>query len=94
MAQSTASIPESHEHLLRVPPRLWKLLFAGGLAIWLFSATISEITGDTILVPTVIIVGSFLVPVTVTAFALSRKRGATSRSRRWCSASSPPGRSR
>ena len=33
-----------------------------------------EITEDNILVPTVIIVGSFLVPVTMAAFALSRRR--------------------
>jgi protease PrsW len=73
VASITASVPEPHEHFVRLPPRLWKLLFAGGLAIWLFSAVITEITGDTILVPTVIIVGSFLVPVTIVAFALSHR---------------------
>ena len=69
-----ASVPEPQEHFIRLPSRLWKLLFCGGLGIWLFAAVITEITGDTILVPTVIIVGSFLVPATVAAFALSRRR--------------------
>ena len=69
-----ASVPEPQEHFIRLPSRLWKLLFSGGLGIWLFAAVITEITGDTILVPTVIIVGSFLVPVTMAAFALSRRR--------------------
>ena len=73
MASIAASLPEPHEHFVRLPTRLWKMLFAGGLAIWLFSAVITEITGDTILVPTVIIVGSFLVPVTIVAFALSHR---------------------
>jgi RsiW-degrading membrane proteinase PrsW (M82 family) len=68
-----AGDPETH--FIRLPPRLWKLLLVGGLGVWLFSAVISEITGDTVLVPTVIIVGSFLVPMTVAAFALSRPRG-------------------
>ena len=35
---------------------------------------VTEITDDNILVPTVIIVGSFMVPVTMAAFALSRRR--------------------
>ena len=40
----------------------------------MFSAVVTELTGDTILVPTVIVVGSFLVPTTMVAFALSRRR--------------------
>jgi RsiW-degrading membrane proteinase PrsW (M82 family) len=70
-AQRTA---EPHEHFVQLPTRLWKLLLAGGVATWLIAAVVTEATGDTILVPTVIIVGSFLVPVTMAAFALSRRR--------------------
>ncbi len=55
-------------------PRLWKLLLAGGLATWLIAAVVTQITDDNILVPTVIILGSFLIPVTMAAFALSRRR--------------------
>src|SRR3954452_1299552 len=63
-----------HEHFVHLPTRLWKLLLAGGLITWLIAAVVTEATSDTILVPTVIIVGSFMVPVTMTAFALSRRR--------------------
>lgn len=54
-------------------PRLWPRLLTGGALVWLLSAAITEVTGDTILVPTVIVVGSFLIPVTLVAFALSRR---------------------
>ena len=62
------------EHFVQLPPRLWKILLAGGLVTWLIAAIVTEVTGDTILVPTVIIIGSFMVPVTMAAFALSRRR--------------------
>jgi RsiW-degrading membrane proteinase PrsW (M82 family) len=67
-------VAEPHEHFVHLPTRLWKLLFAGGLVTWLIAAVVTEITDDNILVPTVIIVGSFMVPVTMAAFALSRRR--------------------
>src|SRR4051794_8241938 len=65
---------EAHEHFVHLPTRLWKILLAGGAATWLIAAVVTEITEDNILVPTVIIVGSFMVPVTMAAFALSRRR--------------------
>jgi RsiW-degrading membrane proteinase PrsW (M82 family) len=65
---------EPHEHFVHLPTRLWKFLLAGGLVTWLTAAVVTEATNDTILVPTVIIVGSFMVPVTMAAFALSRRR--------------------
>src|SRR3954469_25200341 len=67
-------VAEAHEHFVHLPPRLWKLLLAGGVTTWLIAAVVTEITDDTILVPTVIIAGSFLIPVTMAAFALSRRR--------------------
>jgi RsiW-degrading membrane proteinase PrsW (M82 family) len=62
------------EHFVHLSTRLWKLLLAGGLATWLIAAVVTQITNDNILVPTVIILGSFLIPVTMAAFALSRRR--------------------
>jgi RsiW-degrading membrane proteinase PrsW (M82 family) len=53
---------------------LWWLLLVVGTAIWLFAAVITGVTRDTILVPTVIILGSFLVPVSMVVFALTRSR--------------------
>jgi RsiW-degrading membrane proteinase PrsW (M82 family) len=67
-------IAAPHEHFIELPTRLWKLLLAGGLLTWLVAAVVTEVTEDTILVPTVIITGSFMVPVTMAAFALSRRR--------------------
>ena len=68
------SIAAPDEHFAHLPTRLWKLLLAGGVVTWLIAAIVTELTDDTILVPTVIIVGSFMVPVTMAAFALSRRR--------------------
>ena len=74
LAPTPSSAPAHPEHFVQVPSRVWKLLLGLGAVVWVIAAVITEITEDEILVPTVIIVGSFMVPVTVAAFALSRKR--------------------
>jgi hypothetical protein len=66
--------PEAHEHFVTIPTRVWKVGFVLGAVVWLVSAVVTEVTDDDILVPTVIILGSFLVPGTLSAFALSRRR--------------------
>ena len=43
-----------------------------GAPIWIVAAVITGVTEDTILLPTVVLLGSFLVPITLVAFALSR----------------------
>ena len=58
-------------HAVRVPRSLWKWLLLAGTAVWLFAALVTALTQDDILAPTVILVGSFLVPVTMVAFALA-----------------------
>jgi RsiW-degrading membrane proteinase PrsW (M82 family) len=50
------------------------VLLAVGAPIWIVAAVITGITEDTILLPTVVLLGSFLVPVTMVVFALSRPR--------------------
>ena len=55
-----------------VSRRLWMLLLAAGAPIWIVAAVITGVTEDTILLPTVVLLGSFLVPVTLVTFALSR----------------------
>lgn len=55
--------------------RLWLWLLATGALVWVVAAAITAITRDSILAPTVILVGSFLVPVAMVAFALSRADG-------------------
>jgi RsiW-degrading membrane proteinase PrsW (M82 family) len=66
---SQPSVPE-HQHI-RLSKSVWKYLLLGGTVVWLFAALITAITQDEILAPTVILIGSFLVPVTVVAFVLS-----------------------
>jgi protease PrsW len=53
---------------------LWWLLLGSGAAIWLFAAVVTGLTRDTVLLPTVIILGSFLVPVSMVVLAVSRRR--------------------
>ena len=52
----------------------WRLLLVVGAFIWLVASIITGVTEDTILLPCVVLLGSFLVPITMVAFALSRPR--------------------
>jgi RsiW-degrading membrane proteinase PrsW (M82 family) len=69
----TGSGAAHHHHPVKA---LWRqswfqVLLIGG-SVWLLVSAVSGITGDPILVPSVILVGSFLAPVAVVAFALDR----------------------
>jgi protease PrsW len=55
-----------------LPRRLWLWLLLAGAVVWALAVAITALTQDTILAPTVILVGSFLVPVATVAFGLSR----------------------
>ena len=57
-----------------VPRRLWLYTLVIGVVVLLIVAFITEITDDTILVPNVIMVGSFLVPVCAVLFVLGLPR--------------------
>ena len=57
-----------------VPRRLWLYVLVIGVVVLLIVAFITEITDDTILVPNVIMVGSFLVPVCAVLFVLGLPR--------------------
>jgi protease PrsW len=52
----------------------WAFVLVGGTLVWLLAAGITVITEDKILVPTVILIGSFLVPVTVITWAMGLPR--------------------
>ena len=73
-SQPVPRVAEPQEHFVHLPTRLWKSLLVVGAVTWFVAAAITQITKDNVLVPTVIIVGSFMVPVAVAAFALSRRR--------------------
>jgi RsiW-degrading membrane proteinase PrsW (M82 family) len=52
----------------------WKTLVAG-LALWIVTILVTAFTGNTNLVPTLILVGSFLVPFCVVLFVVERVTG-------------------
>ena len=67
-------VAEPHEHFVELPRGCGSCCSPAARSSGCSRRSITEVTDDTILVPTVIIVGSFLVPVTMAAFALSRRR--------------------
>jgi RsiW-degrading membrane proteinase PrsW (M82 family) len=54
------------------PPRLWLVALVTGALVWIMGAAVTAITQDTILVPNIIILGTFLVPVCTVLFVLQR----------------------
>lgn len=65
--------------VIRVPTaaivdRWWIRWFAAGLVLWVASIVVTLITGNLNLIPTVVLLGSFLVPVTFVMWAFERWR--------------------
>src|SRR3954469_22728170 len=52
----------------------WKMLLAG-IALWVITAVVTLVTRNSNLIPTIILLGSFLVPLTVMLFAAERIPG-------------------
>jgi RsiW-degrading membrane proteinase PrsW (M82 family) len=59
-----------------IPRHLWLIALVVGAVAWVAGAVATAITDDTILVPNIIILGTFLVPVCTVLFVLSRPREA------------------
>ncbi|MFC4150144.1 PrsW family intramembrane metalloprotease [Micromonospora mangrovi] len=53
--------------------RQWLRMFVVGLALWLATVVIILVTGNPNLVPTLVLLGSFLVPVTFVAWAFAHR---------------------
>jgi RsiW-degrading membrane proteinase PrsW (M82 family) len=53
--------------------RLWLRILVVGLALWLATVVIIFLTGSLVLVPALVLLGSFLVPVTFVAWAFERR---------------------
>src|SRR2546430_1900620 len=62
-----ASSPRTHQRLA------WLRVFLTGLVLWLATVVVTLITGNVNLVPTIILLGSFLVPVTFVAYAFEHR---------------------
>jgi len=71
---TTLTLPLAVAHRRRAVPS-WLKLFLAGAALWVATVLITFATGNVNLVPTVILLGSFLVPVTFVAFAFARADG-------------------
>src|SRR3712207_5501880 len=57
------------------PRRLWLRMFLSGLVLWLLTVVVTFITGNPNLVPTLVLLGSFLVPITFVFWAFDRREG-------------------
>ncbi|MEV5954353.1 PrsW family intramembrane metalloprotease [Streptomyces sp. NPDC051987] len=56
----------------RIRAGLWKRCLGGGLALWALTAMVTYTTRNTTLLPTLILLGSFLVPVVFVLWAYER----------------------
>ncbi|MEN3310416.1 MAG: protease PrsW [Micromonosporaceae bacterium] len=57
-----------------VPGRAWRQVFVAGLLLWLATVAVTLVTRNAVLVPTLVLLGSFLVPVTFVLWAVGRWR--------------------
>src|SRR2546421_13055103 len=64
---ATMSVPRTGRR------RPWLCIFASGLVLWVLAVVVTFITGNPALVPTVVLLGSFLVPVTFVFWAFERR---------------------
>jgi protease PrsW len=65
----TAAVPPA------APPRrrIWLHMFLTGLVLWVLTVVVIFLTGNPNLVPTLVLLGSFLVPVSFVAWAFGRR---------------------
>jgi RsiW-degrading membrane proteinase PrsW (M82 family) len=65
------------DHLTTAPPvtrrRTWLRIFLTGLILWLMTVVVTFATGNPNLIPTLVLLGSFLVPVTFVVWAFGRR---------------------
>jgi protease PrsW len=57
----------------RAPRRLWLRMFLTGLVLWVLTVVVIFVTGNPNLVPTLVLLGSFLVPVSFVVWAFGRR---------------------
>ena len=55
------------------PRRPWLRVFLTGLALWALTVVVTMVTGNPNLVPTLVLLGSFLVPVSFVVWAFGRR---------------------
>src|SRR5436309_1191993 len=53
--------------------RNWLRIFLTGFALWVLTAVVTFLTGNPNLIPTLVLLGSFLVPVSFVVWAFGRR---------------------
>ena len=75
MNQVAPSAVESNAPAVPTRPhgggRIWLRIFLGGMALWVATVLVTFATQNSNLIPTIILLGSFLVPVTFVTYAFS-----------------------
>lgn len=80
MAYSTpgdAAFPAGGTHARRAGRPAWSTILITGLVLWAVTVVITFATANANLVPTIVLLGSFLVPVTFVAWAFEHRDQAT-----------------
>jgi protease PrsW len=65
-------IPQPHVQRWR-----WRAVFLSGLGLWFLSVVVTSLTGNLNLIPTVVMLGSFLVPATAVTYYLDHAPSTT-----------------
>ncbi|HET6707316.1 PrsW family intramembrane metalloprotease [Amycolatopsis sp.] len=68
------ALPPARSATTARPRRVWLRMFLTGALLWVLAVVVTFVTGNPNLVPTVVLLGSFLVPVTFVAWAFGRRR--------------------
>ena len=66
-------VVRDQESVPRRTRRMWLRIFLVGLALWVATVVVTFLTGNPNLIPTLVLLGSFLVPVTFVAWAFERR---------------------
>ena len=70
---ATAPVPAPAPPTPARPRRTWLRMFLTGLVLWLLTVVVTFTTGNPNLIPTLVLLGSFLVPVSFVAWAFTRR---------------------
>jgi RsiW-degrading membrane proteinase PrsW (M82 family) len=69
----TTTGPAAAAPMASRPRRIWLRMFLTGLVLWVLTVVITFVTGNPNLVPALVLLGSFLVPVSFVVWAFSRR---------------------
>jgi hypothetical protein len=65
------TVTEAHTTPAPARRRIWLRIFLTGLVLWTLTVVVTFVTGNPNLIPTLVLLGSFLVPVSFVAWAFA-----------------------